>query len=229
MPRRSLSSARRLSPTIPINRSSGGGDGAFGGDSTFAEETLPKNGTGASLEYATNHLNARGDSGTDEGDAGRAAEDENFTTIDKTLQGRGGESLVMENALKHVTTRTTDEGMVIELFDIEGSPLFNARTGKPEPILRELVSVITEASKIVVNQIAVEAHVRATPIVRAENPVWEKSAQRATETRLLLELFNVAPERIKRVAGYADREPAVEDPMAVRNNRLEIILLREGK
>ncbi|HHD78961.1 MAG TPA: chemotaxis protein MotB, partial [Epsilonproteobacteria bacterium] len=34
------------SPTIPIMRASGGGDGAFGGDSVFTSETLAHSGTG---------------------------------------------------------------------------------------------------------------------------------------------------------------------------------------
>jgi chemotaxis protein MotB len=33
-------------------------------------------------------------------------------------------------------------------------------------------------------------------------------------------------ERIQRVTGFADRKPAVQATMSVRNNRLEMILLR---
>jgi chemotaxis protein MotB len=36
-----------FSPTIPITRISGGGDGSFGGDSVFSETTAAQNGTGA--------------------------------------------------------------------------------------------------------------------------------------------------------------------------------------
>lgn len=35
-----------FSPTIPINRVSGGGNGAFSGESIFSEEALPQTGTG---------------------------------------------------------------------------------------------------------------------------------------------------------------------------------------
>ena len=35
-----------FSPTIPINRVSGGGSGAFGGDNFFTEESLAQSGTG---------------------------------------------------------------------------------------------------------------------------------------------------------------------------------------
>ena len=33
------------------------------------------------------------------------------------LNGRGGESLVLENALKHINTKVTDRGLIIEIFD----------------------------------------------------------------------------------------------------------------
>src|SRR6056297_467887 len=40
-----------FSPVIPINRISGGGDGAFWGDSIFAEDNMVQNGQGASLDH----------------------------------------------------------------------------------------------------------------------------------------------------------------------------------
>ena len=46
-----------FSPTVPINRVSGGGDGSFGGDSVFSEMTLSQNGTGAS-NFAPNRSQA---------------------------------------------------------------------------------------------------------------------------------------------------------------------------
>ena len=37
-----------FSPTIPLSRVSGGGDGSFGGNSVFSEDQIAQNGTGAS-------------------------------------------------------------------------------------------------------------------------------------------------------------------------------------
>ena len=54
-----------FAPTIPINRVSGGGDGAFGGDSIFSEETLPQNGLGATDKHAAQKEQSRGESGMD--------------------------------------------------------------------------------------------------------------------------------------------------------------------
>jgi chemotaxis protein MotB len=35
--------------------------------------------------------------------------------------------------------------------------------------------------------------------------------------------------RIARISGFADRKPATQDPTAIRNNRLEVILLRKNR
>jgi chemotaxis protein MotB len=45
--------------------------------------------------------------------------------------------------------------------------------------------------------------------------------------RRLIEAQSIEPKRIKRVTGHADRDPIVRDPMALRNDRIEIVLLRD--
>ena len=206
-----------FSPTIPINRISGGGDGAFGGDSIFSEDVLARNGTGATKDRPTESNAARGESG--ENDALEALESE--------LLGRGGESDVTENALEHIVTRITDEGLVIELFDLEDAPLFEDRSLTPTQLLQDIAVIISETSKLIENKIAVGGHVRSNPIVLANSPVWEVSAARANEMRQLLERAGVAQNRVKRVTGHADKTLISIDPMARRNNRIEVIFLRD--
>lgn len=216
-----------FSPTIPINRVSGGGDGSFGGNSVFSEETLPQNGTGASAQSVTEARQARGETGmSDTGDA-LGSLDEAFESLEAELLGKGGESKVMENALEHIITRITDEGLVIEVFAQDDTPLFDPTGTEPTPLLRSIAALIADTAKTVRNGIAVGGHVQAQPIVLAENPVWGMSTDQATIMRQLLEADGVAPQRIERVTGHADREPAVRNPMAARNNRLEVVLLRE--
>jgi chemotaxis protein MotB len=215
-----------FSPTIPINRISGGGDGAFGGDSIFSEETLPQNGLGATAEHATQKQEASGESGVAEDGAEQQAADEELRSLIEELLGRGGESTVMENALEHIITRITDEGVVIELFALNGAPLFHEGTDTPTPLMETLVSMVSEASKMVLNQIAVEGHVRAQPVVLMSNPAWDLSSQRASRTRQMLEGTGLQSDRMQRVTGHADRELIHSNPMAVRNDRVEIILLR---
>jgi chemotaxis protein MotB len=215
-------------PTIPINRISGGGDGAFGGDSVFSENTLPQIGTGATSMRPTEQNQARGDTGTaDEDGENVATQNEKFESLEAALVGRGGESMVMENALEHIVTRVTDEGLVIEVFATPDQPLFDPATQNPTDLLKTMVFMIADIAKTVTNGIAVEGHVPAAPIVLADNRVWDISTRQAAAVRILFEDIDTVESCILRITGHADREPVTRNIMAVRNNRIEIIMLRE--
>lgn len=218
-----------FNPTIPVNRISGGGDGAFGGNSVMTEDTLAQNGTGASNLYPADSDRSRGDSGTssDAGkQEGRKAEEQELQKVEKQLTALGGESMVMERLLRHVVTRVTDEGLVIELFDIEGQPLFSPDTATPTDQARQIAALLAEVLAIAENQVSVDGYVRAYPVTLIRNPGWDLSAQRAQGFRALLEEKGFAAQRIARITGHSDRKPAVADPTALRNNRIEVILLR---
>ncbi len=178
-----------FNPTIPVNRISGGGDGAFGGDSVFSEETLANTGTGAT-EIRT-AATARS-----EAEAGSETEAQ-LAEVERALLARGGESNTMDQLLRHVVTRVTDEGLVIEIFDL--------------------------------HEIAVSGFLRAHPVTLIDNPVWDLSAERAQSWRLALEEAGLDPARMQRISGFADRKPSVSDPASVRNNRIEIVLLRRNR
>ena len=210
-----------FAPTIAINRVSGGGDGAFKGDSVFSEETLPRNGTGATSTSPTESNKARGESGENQ------QQEEVFRSVEVELQGKGGESEVADELLEHIITKVTDEGLVIEVFALPNAPIFRKNSNEPTQLLKDIAVLIASATKTVHNAIAIGGHVPAFPIVQEDADVWALSAAQASVMRELLEKAQVPEKRIERVAGHADREPTERNPMDVRNNRLEIILLRD--
>jgi chemotaxis protein MotB len=220
-----------FNPTIPINRVSGGGDGAFGGDSVHTEETLAQVGMGATAMMPTESRMARGDAQEKMGqhDGQLSDQQQVMQDVERTLIARGGESQTMEHLLRHVITRVTDEGLVIELFDIEGQPLFLGDTDQPSDALKSLASLLAEVLAVAENQVAINAYVKSYPITMIVNPVWDLSSARAQRARSLIELAGLADERMDRVSGHADRKPAVADPTAVRNNRIEVVLIREDR
>ncbi|MGL5010344.1 MAG: flagellar motor protein MotB [Paracoccaceae bacterium] len=217
-----------FNPTIPINRISGGGDGAFGGDSVFSEETLTQNGTGATLQRPTESDAARGATGTASADEAGAAAAE-LAEVEQALLARGGESMTMEQLLRHVVTRVTDEGLVIELFDLPDALLFEPDSTDPTPKMQALMHLLTDVLAATTNEIAVNGYVRAHPITLIENPVWPLSSSRAQAARVLLSELGMPEARIQRVTGFADRVPVTTDPVAIRNNRIEIVLLRRDR
>jgi chemotaxis protein MotB len=216
-----------FNPTIPINRVSGGGNGAFGGDSVLSEEVLAQSGTGATSLSPTTEEQARGKDGS-EAEA-RAVEDMALREVERVLLARGGESMTMEQALRHVVTRVTDEGLVVELFDTAEASLFVGDTDEARPLLRTLARVVAEAFAITTNGVAINGHVRSYPVTLRESPVWGLSAARAQTARGLVEGAGLPAARFQRVTGHADRRPATADPSVARNNRIELVLLRRNR
>jgi chemotaxis protein MotB len=220
-----------FNPTIPINRISGGGEGAFGGDSVFSQETLSQNGIGASQTSPTAQEQAKGETGVAPGSKeGEAGEDQRaFANVEKALTANSGESMASDRALRHIVTRVTDEGLIIELFDLPDDPLFEGDTDRPTEVMDELSDVLARVMGLVGNRVAVNGHVRSFPLVLAENPVWRLSGDRAARVRTMIIADGLADARFKRTSGYADRKPMVANPTSSRNNRIEVILLRSDR
>ncbi|WP_374298575.1 flagellar motor protein MotB [Paracoccus sp. (in: a-proteobacteria)] len=146
--------------------------------------------------------------------------------IERQLRASGGESQQLTNLLRHVVTRMTDEGLVIELGDLTDAPLFVEDTGQPQPVLSDLTRIIGRVIGKTRNQIAIAGHVRAYPETLVTSPVWALSDARAHAVRNLLEGSSLDGQRIQRVTGYADRKGKTANPMEPANNRIEVILLR---
>lgn len=212
-----------FSPTIPIARISGGGDGPFGGDSPFSEEVLAQNGTGATSLRPTEGRQALGLEGSNHDSEQEAAD---LAEIEGSLTGEGGDSVVSDLAQPHIETRLTDEGLVIEVFSRPGQPIFDPNTGLAQPWLAELIVSMADLFGTVTNGVAVEAHIAAEPLVRATESGWQRTTGRAQTIRALLEGGGLDPQRIARVTGHSDREPTIQPPISPRNDRIEIILIR---
>ena len=214
-----------FSPTIPINRVSGGGDGAFGGDNIFVEDSMAESGETASIETKGEEITLAFEDGALESEDDKAVI-EALRDVEDQLLGRGGESLLSDETLRHVVTRVTDEGLIIELFDLPDAALFEPGTAQPRRATRELAGVLARTFALVENEVAVAGHVRSTPVVLAESPTWSLSMARADAIRALMGDAGLSPARMDRVTGHADRELAVSDAFSTRNNRIEVILLR---
>ena len=208
-----------FSPTIATNRVSGGGDAMLQGETVLSADTRLRMGSGS--DGARKHASSanRSTPGSDKAD-------ENLERVEAALNGLGGESMVRENALRHVVTRRTDAGLIVELFDLPGAGLFEAQTDSPTPLMEELAKMLARVMGLVENRLAFVGHVRAVPVVRAGYPGWELSIARADVLRRLMEENGLDRRRAARLTGAAASRPAVRDPMSPRNNRLELVLLR---
>ena len=195
-----------FSDTRALQSDSAGGSGMFGGLSLSPENSLVDDiATRERYQTETMTLQQIADALTE-----LAAHDSQFAS-----------------AFAHVAMHLSDEGLVLELFDLDDSALFDAMTDVPRPILLFLLDVIGEAFATVANPVAVTGHTRAFPTVFLENPVWPLSLGRAQAVHQALAAGMLDAARFLRVTGKADRDLSVTNPTAPRNNRIELVLLRQ--
>lgn len=198
-----------FTPTFSLDSSSSGSDSAFGG---------------ASLSTVT--------SVTDEVATAEAfqAETTELQDVADQFAALAGESAFAEQLLQHVNIKLTDEGLVFELTDLAGAPLFDGDGAEPRPVLVHLTALITSAIRIVENPLAIGVHSQSFPAVLRDNPVWRLTVQRAQAMRELVEGSGFPPDRLRRVTGHADRSLAdTGNAMAPENNRIELVLLRQTR
>lgn len=199
-----------FSPTLALSSTSGGGEGALGGRSMVADATRIQMGRGG--------ITASNANGTTEQDAALEA-------LEAAIMGKGGDSLVDEEVLRHVTVQLTDRGLVLEFFALPGSPLFQGQ--QITPLMARLIASVGPELSALPNAIAIEAFTASEPVVTRDPQVWSRTQAWADAVRRALPDIGVSYDRVVRVTGHADRRPVANDPLSDRNNRIEIVVLRD--
>jgi len=193
-----------FSDTFAIRSGSAGSDDVFGGHSLSDVDSVTDK-----IATRERHL----------------ADREALQQIVDRLEALVTQDMTLGEAFEHVAIRMTDEGLLIEIFDLEGRPLFDAQSDAPRPVLQHLAAVLADSFRIVANPVAITAHARSFPAVFLENPVWGMTVARAEAMKTLLEESGLPEPRMHRITGNADRVPAVSPSTAARNNRIELTLL----
>ncbi len=117
-------------------------------------------------------------------------------------------------------------GVRIQLVDKEGKPMFDLGSSKPTALASRIMQVIGEQIKNLPNPVSVEGHTDSLAYKSSAYGNWELSTERALAAKKQLEEFGMNPNRLTRVAGYADTVPFIkENPEDPRNRRISIILL----
>ena len=109
--------------------------------------------------------------------------DESLYKVEQELLGGSGDAMEADPLLAHIRTRITDEGLIIEVFDIPGSPLFDGPTAEPNPIFEDLVQMIGRVLSRTVNPVAVSGHLATGDVGRGGPSPWRLSSDRAQLAR----------------------------------------------
>ena len=228
-------------PSIPIILFIECGNGALNGSSLFAENERVQNGAGASAEFPKSKTQEHdGDSdefdlegpaegrGLDDSKGVAAYAEAGDNALEQVQEKIDAETIgALEGGLaEHIHTRMTPDGLVIELVDDDGEPLFNLGSSNPSQLLHDLLEVVGPVLATVSNDMAIVGHTDARPFAANANYTnWELSTDRALAARRMLLANGIPGKQIVEVTGKAATEPFGDDPFAVQNRRIAITLL----
>ncbi len=221
--------AAYFNPGIPLFSENGGGAGMFGGETVYSEDTKTDSQSGTVGELAEDVSGQEGATGTSADDANSAADNQQFAAVENMFRGNTGESWVEDPLLQHVSTRVTDEGLIIDIFDLPDSPLFELGTNQPTEKLYALLEMISRVLGTVTNDIAVTGHVDTQPEVAGGPDGFALTGGRALIANAVMGEHGVEAARFSRLTGASDRDPVGDGAPGYRNRRLEITLLRSDR
>lgn len=202
-----------FNPSIPLSQMSGGGTGALGGSTVFSEDTMAKDGTGGTGNEAPG-LYDDAEETTDELSE-RAA-----------LAVEEAKDMLTTAVSEQIKVRETPEGLLIELVEADGEPLFAVGNAKPAPIMIALLDIVAKNFKDVANDVKMVGHTDGRSFPAGNDYTnWDLSTDRANAARKLLIASGFNAGQIVEVAGKADMEPLVDDVLAAENRRISITLL----
>ena len=101
-----------------------------------------------------------------------------MSDIADILLGTGGDAMEATDTMRHIATRLTDEGLVVEIFDVKAppcsspTPTFPANPSRDQRFDR--TGLLTYGKRCGRRRAP-----RARALVVAKNPVWDLSSSRA--------------------------------------------------
>lgn len=124
---------------------------------------------------------------------------------------------------------TTNDGVRLELMELEKSPMFEVGKATLLPRGREVIKVIADTLKDIPNNIAIEGHTDNRQYPGDDYTNWELAADRANAARRELIKDGLEPKKITKVTSFADNIPIDRQNPADDLNRRVSILIEAGK
>lgn len=125
----------------------------------------------------------------------------------------------------HVDAVRINEGLLISLTDDANFSMFGIGSIEPRP---QLVRILERIGRLLVSQVGeieVRGHTDGRSYKSFAYDNWRLSTDRANIAQYMLLRGGLAPERIAKVSGFADRSlKNPKDPLAAINRRIEILI-----
>ncbi len=178
----------------------------------------------------------KGSSSGDKSEAAKAKsaaeqDQKNFDSIEQDLRQKLQDNKALAALQGQVQFIRDKDGLRIEVIDKADFSMFGLGTSKLLPRAQALLDEIAKTVAVMPNKVKVRGHTDSVPFANPDQKNnWLLSADRADQTRQLLEKRGVSPDRFAGIEGASDIEPFIPaDKADPRNRRISITLKYQGQ
>ena len=223
-----------------------GSDGMFGGRSVIDPDGFPFS---AKQTSSLNMVTPRSQGGPTEndpspngsdskesgqdGDPGKksaaAADAANFEKMEKEIKEALAKNPKLDKLKDQVQFARDQDGLRIEIIDKADFAMFPSGGMSMQGKAASLISEIAASLADMPNKIAIRGHTDSVPFNNKEGRNnWSLSAERAEETRKIIEKKGIPVSRFAKIEGVADTAPYnPSDPKDPRNRRISITVMNQ--
>ncbi len=236
-------------PTSHSNATMGklaGSDGMLGGRSIIDPDGFPFS---AKQTSALNMVTPRSQGGPTENDpspngadskesgqdgdpgkkAAEAADKANFDKMEKEIKEAMAKNPKLDKLKDQVSFARDKDGLRIEIIDKADFAMFGLGTTTMTPRAQALLAEVSKTLAALPNKVAIRGHTDSVQFANTDDRNnWSLSAERAEETRKIIEKKGIPGNRFAKIEGVADTAPYnpndLKDP---RNRRISITVMNQ--
>ena len=161
--------------------------------------------------------------------AAAAADATNFEKREKEIKEALAKNPKLDKLKDQVQFARDKDGLRIEIIDKADFAMFGLGTTTMTPRAQALLTEVSKTLAALPNKVAIRGHTDSVQFANTDDRNnWSLSAERAEETRKIIEKKGIPGNRFAKIEGVADTAPYnPNDPKDPRNRRISITVMNQ--
>jgi chemotaxis protein MotB len=161
--------------------------------------------------------------------AAAAADAANFEKMEKEIKEAMAKNPRLDKLKDQVSFARDKDGLRIEIIDKADFAMFGLGTTTMTPRAQALLTEVSKTLAALPNKVAIRGHTDSVQFANTDDRNnWSLSAERAEETRKIIEKKGIPGNRFAKIEGVADTAPYnPSDPKDPRNRRISITVMNQ--
>ena len=161
--------------------------------------------------------------------AAAAADAANFEKMEKEIKEAMAKNPKLDKLRDQVSFARDKDGLRIEIIDKADFAMFGLGTTTMTPRAQALLTEVSKTLAALPNKVAIRGHTDSVQFANTDDRNnWSLSAERAEETRKIIEKKGIPGNRFAKIEGVADTAPYnPNDPKDPRNRRISITVMNQ--